>query len=70
MALDLHDLENGNFDEDEGEEFWIEFRCLVSKEVIAKTYEEAVEIARMDLDEDLFRRMITVDEFEVVEEDE
>ena len=57
-------------DEDEGEEFWIDFRYTVSKEVIAKNYEEAVEIARMDLDEDLFRRMITVDEFEVVEEDE
>ena len=56
--------------EEEGEEFWIDFRCLVSKEVIAKTYEEAVEIARNDLDDDLFSRLITVDEFDLVEEDE
>ena len=56
--------------EEEGEEFWIDFRCLVSKEVIAKNYEQAVDIAKADLDDDLFRRMITVDEFEVIEEDE
>ena len=55
--------------EEEGKEFWIDFRCLVSKEVIAKTYEEAVEIARNDLDDDLFRRMITVDEFDLMEDE-
>ena len=68
MALDLYDLENGNFDE-EGEEFWIDFRYTVSKEVIAKNYEQAVDIAKEELGDDLFRRMITVDDFEVVEED-
>jgi len=57
-------------DEDEGEEFWIDFRYTVSKEVIAKNYEQAVDIAKADLNEDLFRRLITVDEFEVLEEDE
>ena len=54
----------------EEQDFWIDFRYTVSKEVIAKTYEQAVEIAKYELNDDLFRRMITVDEFEVVEEDE
>ena len=56
--------------EEEGEEFWIDFRYTVSKEVIAKNYEQAVDIAKHELNDDLFRRLITVDEFEVVEEDE
>ena len=57
-------------DEDEGEYFWIDFRYTVSREVIAKNYEQAVDIAKEELGDELFRRMITVDDFEVVEEDE
>jgi len=53
----------------EEQEFWIDFRYTVSKEVVAKTYEEAIEIAKDDLEDDLFRRMITVDEFDIVEEE-
>ena len=56
--------------EDEEQEFWIDLRYTFSREVIAKTYEEAVDIAKDELEDDLFRRLITVDRFDLVEEDE
>jgi len=56
--------------EDEEQEFWIDLRYTFSREVIAKTYEEAVDIAKDELKDDLFRRLITVDRFDLVEEDE
>ena len=56
--------------EDEEQEFWIDLRYTFSREVIAKTYEEAVDIAKDELKDDLFRRLITVDKFDLVEEDE
>jgi len=56
--------------EDEEQEFWIDLRYTFSREVIAKTYEEAVDIAKDELQDDLFRRLITVDKFDLVEEDE
>jgi len=56
--------------EDEEQEFWIDLRYTFSREVIAKTYEEAVDIAKDELEDDLFRRLITVDKFDLVEEDE
>jgi len=54
----------------EEQEFWIDFRYTVSKEVTAKNYEQALDVAKDELNDDLFRRMIDVDEFEVIEEDE